>query len=133
MAKSTGKGTTVSWDGTAIGANLVVDVQPFQKTVSTDDITAIDSDYEARAGSLPSWGPARVTAFWDKSDPSLAALQAAGETTEESVVITFPDSSTQTATCIVTQFQRQPASRRGRLQVVIELTPTGSVTEATGA
>jgi hypothetical protein len=132
MAKSAGKGTTVSVSATVIGANLVKDVHPFQKTINTDDITAIDSAAEARAGSLPSWSAARVTAFWDKSDTSLGVLQAAGETTELAIILTFPDLSTQTATCIVTQFQRGGASRRGRLEVNIELTPVDAVTEATG-
>lgn len=133
MAKSAGKGSTVSVSATEIGAGLVVDIQPFQRTINTDDITAIDSAVEARAGSLPSWSAARVTSFWDKGDTALGTLQSAGETTELAIVLEFTDGSTQTATCIVTQFQRQTAARRGRLQVVAELTPVGDVTEADGA
>lgn len=136
MAKAVGKGTTVTITGggiavaTAIGANLVVDVQPFQKTVNTDDITAIDSAAEERGGSLPSWSAARITVYWDTTDAVIAELQGAGETNTYTALLTFADASTQSATAIVTQFQRQTASRRGRLQVVIELTPTGAVTEA---
>ena len=132
MAKTAGKGTTVSVEATAIGAELVVDVQPFQKTVNKDDITAIDSTVEKRAGSLPSWGEARVTGWWDKSDTAIGTLQAAGEADEPTILITFADGSTQTADCIV-DFQRQTASRRGRLQWIAVLTPVGDVTESDGA
>ena len=136
MSKTVGKGTTVTITGggvasaTAIGANLVVDVTPFPLTINTDDITAIDSAAEERAGSLPSWGPARVTCWWDKTDAVIAELIGAGETDTYTVLITRADTSTQSATCVVTSVAPQQASRRGRLQVQFEFTPTGAVTLA---
>lgn len=133
MALAAGKGTTVSIDASTIGAGLVIEVTPFSRTINTDDITAIDSAAEARAGSLPSWGPASVRMFWDKSDAAQDALKAAGETTEVAVVITYPDGATETATCIVTSLTRSAASRRGRLEITAELTPVGAVTLADGA
>lgn len=132
MSKTAGKGTTVSVEGTAIGAKLIVDVTPFQKTVNKDEVTAIDSAVEERAGSLPSWGDATVTGYWDKSDAATGTLQAAGEDDTPTILITFADGSTQTADCIV-DFKRQQASRRGRLQWNATLSPVGDVTEADGA
>lgn len=132
MAKTVGKGTTVSISATAIGANLVIEVTPFARTINTDDITAIDSTAEERGGSLPSFGPASVRMYWDKSDTAQDTLKTAGETTELAVVITYPDGATETATCIVTSLTRSAASRRGRLEITAELTPVGAVTFADG-
>lgn len=133
MAKTVGKGSTLSFGGTAVGAKLLIEVTPFQRTINTDDITAIDSDAEERGGSLPSWGPLSGRMYWDKSDSAQVAMKAAGETTETEVIHTRPDGSTQTATCIVTGFNPAPGSRRGRLEVTFELTPVGAVVEAAGA
>lgn len=133
MAKTVGKGTTLSFGATSIGSGLLIEVTPFSRTIATDDITAIDSDAEERGGSLPSWGALSGRMFWDKADPAQIAMKAAGETTESEVIHTRPDGSTQTATCIVTSFEPSPASRTGRLEVTFELTPTGAVTEAAGS
>jgi hypothetical protein len=133
MAKTAGKGTTVSIDATAIGAGLVIEVTPFRRTQATDDITAIDSAAESRAGSLPSFGPASVRMFWDKSDAAQDDLKGATEDTEFAVVITYPDGATETANCILTDLGISSAARTGRLEITAELTPTGAVTYADGA
>ena len=130
MGKTVGKGTTFKFGGTAMGAGLLISAQPFKRTINTDDITAIDSAAEERGGSLPSWGPARVRFYWDISDAVQDALKAAGETTETAVIITRPDGSTQTATCIVTDLDCEEHTRRGRVVGTAELTPIGAVTLA---
>lgn len=133
MAKSAGKGTTLSVSATAIGAGLLISLEPAELTQATDDITAIDSDYETRASSLPSWGPINGEAFWDKTDVALGTLQAWREGDAALAIVgTFPDNSTQTASCLVTRFKRNTAQRRGRLTVSFTLTPVDEVTEADG-
>lgn len=132
MAKTAGKGTTVTVGATAIGVNLVIEVTPFRRTQATDDITAIDSAAESRAGSLPSFGAATVRMFWDKSDAAQDALKAAAETTEFAVIITYTDGATETATCILTDAGIPTAARTGRLEYTVELTPVGAVTYADG-
>lgn len=134
MAKAVGKGTTLSVSATAIGANLLISLEPAELTHATDDITAIDSDYEESAASLPTWGNISGEAYWDKSDTALGTLQAWREGDAAlAIVATFSDGSTQTANCSVVRFKRNTASRRGRLTVNFELKPVGDVTEADGA
>lgn len=134
MAKAVGKGTTLSVSATAIGANLLISLEPSELTQATDDITAIDSDYEERGSSLPSWGPINGEMYWDKADTATGTLQDWREgDTALAIVATFSDGSTQTASCLVTRFKRNTAQRRGRLTVSFSLTPVGEVTEADGA
>ena len=134
MAKTVGKGTTLSVGGTPVGAGLLISVTPFPWSKEFDDITAIDSSVEERNGSLPSNGAARARMFWDKGDAAQDALKAAmTESATVAIVITRPDASTETATCEVARFEHEEHSRRGRVVVVCDLMPQGAVTRADGA
>lgn len=134
MTKTAGRGTTVSIDGNVIGTGLVQTVGAFGKSMSTDDVTAIDSVAEERAPALDSWGASNVSAFWNKMDAALIAAQAArDDAAAVPVVLTFGDGSTQTVNCLVTKCERQQATRTNHLMLTIELMPVGAVTEAAGA
>src|SRR5690606_2694122 len=111
-----------SVSATAIGANLLISLEPAELTHATDDVTAIDSDYETSGDSIGTWGPINGEAYWDKSDAALGTLQDWREGDAAlAIIATFSDGSTQTTTCWVTRFKRNTAQRRGRLTVSFSL------------
>lgn len=123
-----GKATQISVGGVQIPQNLLRTVKGPPKSIGTDDETTIAAAAELRGGTIPSFGAARFTAFWLKSNAEFQALAAADDEDLFAIVITYADGHTETFSAICTLFDKNDANRQNRLELTVELTPAGDVT-----